>query len=328
MIMSQVKAKENFKSIPPKRRSVNEKSFLQRLWKQIDLQLMVWVGVLLIFVFSYIPMYGVITGFMDYSIFTGARIFENPWVGFKHFESFFNAPQFDTIMRNTLVISLLKFLIGFPAPIILALMLNEVRRRFFKRTIQTITYLPYFMSWVIVGSMVMSLLSTDNGSINIFLQTLGIIDEPINFLSERNYFWGILVTTNVWKDIGFNSIIYLAAIAGVNPSLYEAAEMDGASKFKQMYLITIPTIMPIIIIFMILQMGSLLNAGFEDILILAQNPSLRPVSDVIDTYVYRIGILNQRYDYGVAVGLFKAVVSIILLTSANYLARRTGNSLW
>lgn len=307
---------------------IYQRNAFQRWWKQIDIQLMVWPGAILIFVFAYIPMYGVLTGFMDYNIFTGARIFDNPWVGFKHFEAFFSAPQFVTIMRNTLAISLMKFFIGFPAPIILALMLNEIRGRFFKRTVQTITYLPYFMSWVIVGSMVMSLLSTENGSVNMLLQGVGAIDEPINFLSMREYFWGILVTTNVWKDIGFNSIIYLAAISGVNPSLYEAAEIDGATRFKQMYLITIPTIMPIIIIFMILQMGSLLNAGFEDILILAQNPSLRPVSDVIDTYVFRVGLQNQRYDYGVAVGLFRAVVSIVLLTMANYLARRSGNSLW
>ncbi|OAB41148.1 ABC transporter permease [Paenibacillus antarcticus] len=326
--MSEVTAKEHYSSIPPERRLVNEKSFFQRLWKQMDIQLMVWPGVVLIFIFAYIPMYGVLTGFMDYDIFTGANIFENPWVGFKHFESFFNAPQFWTIMRNTIVISLLKLLIGFPAPIILALMLNEVRHRGFKRVIQSITYLPYFMSWVIVGSIVMSLLSTENGSINILLKGIGAIDESINFLSIRDYFWAILVSTNVWKDIGFNSIIFMAAIAGVNPSLYEASEIDGASRFKQMYLITIPTIMPIIIIFMILAMGSLLSAGFEDILILAQNPSLRPVSDVIDTYVYRAGLQNQRYDYGVAVGLFRAVVSVTLLTIANFLARRTGNSLW
>ncbi|WP_422657749.1 ABC transporter permease [Paenibacillus sp. EC2-1] len=326
--MSQATTRGQYTNIPPEHRTEMKKSFLQRWWKQVDLQLMVWPGVLLIFVFAYIPMYGLLTGFVEYNIFTGARIFDNPWVGFKHFEEFFNAPRFGTIMRNTLAISLLKFIIGFPAPIILALMLNEVRNRVFKRTIQTITYLPYFMSWVIVGSIVMSLLSTENGSINMLLKGMGAIDEPINFLSMKEYFWGILVTTNVWKDIGFNSILYLAAIAGVNPSLYEAAEIDGASRFKQIYLITIPTIMPVIIIFMILQMGNLLNAGFEDILILAQNPSLRPVSDVIDTYVYRVGLQNQRYDFGVAVGLFRAVVSVTLLTIANYLARRSGNSLW
>lgn len=326
--MSQATTKEQYSTFPPEPRIESKKSFFQRLKKQLDVQLMVWPGIILVFVFAYIPMYGVITGFMDYNIFTGARIFENPWVGFKHFEAFFNAPQFGTIMRNTLLISLLKLIVGFPAPIILALMLNEIRLKLFKRVVQSITYLPYFMSWVIIGSIVMSLLSTDNGSINMLLQGIGLIDEPINFLSEKEYFWGILVSANVWKDIGFNSIIFMAAIAGVNPSLYEAAEIDGASRFKMMYLITIPTIMPIIIIFLVLAMGNLLNAGFEDILIIAQNPSLRPVSDVIDTYVYRVGLQNQRYSYGAAVGLFRAVVSIILLTIANQLARRSGNSIW
>ncbi|MCR2804329.1 ABC transporter permease [Paenibacillus soyae] len=311
---------------PPSR--TPRKSALRRLWKQMDVQLMVWPGILLVFVFSYIPMYGILTAFMDYNIFTAHRIFENPWVGLKHFESFFNAPNFEMIMRNTIIISLLKFAIGFPAPIILALMLNEVRHMFFKRFVQTVTYLPHFMSWVIVGGLVMSLLSTDNGSVNIALKGIGAIDESINFLSMKEYFWSILITTNVWKEIGFSSIVYLAAIAGVDPNMYEAADIDGASKFKQIYLITIPTIMPVILIFMILAVGNLLNAGFEDILILAENPLLRPVSDVIDVYVYRIGLQNQKYSFAVAIGLFKAVISVGLLTMANYLARRAGSSLW
>lgn len=289
---------------------------------------MVWPGFVLVFIFSYIPMYGVITGFMDYNIFTGARIFDNPWVGFKHFEAFFNAPQFEQIMRNTIVISLLKLVVGFPAPIILALMLNEVRNMLFKRVVQTVTYLPYFMSWVIIGSLVMGMLSTENGSVNMLLQGIGAVDEPINFLSEKGYFWTILVSANVWKDIGFNSIIYLAAIAGIDQHMYEAAEIDGASRFQMTYLITLPAIMPVIVLFLILAMGSLLSAGFEDILILAQNPGLRPVSDVIDTYVYRMGLQNQNYSYAVAVGLFRAVVSVTMLAIANYLARRSGNSLW
>lgn len=326
--MSQATTKERYAAMPPQQGMVSKKGFFRRLFKQLDIQLMVWPGVLLIFVFSYIPMYGVLTAFMDYDVFTGSRIFENPWVGLKHFEAFFDAPAFDSIMRNTLVVSLLKFIIGFPAPIILALMLNEVRHMMFKRIVQTITYLPHFMSWVIVGGLVMSLLSTENGSVNILLENVGAINEPINFLSMKEYFWAILVSTNVWKEIGFSSIVYLAAIAAVDPHMYEAADIDGASKFKQIYLITIPTIMPVITIFMILAMGNFLNAGFEDILILAQNPALRPVSDVIDTYVYRVGLQNAKYSYAVAVGLFKAVVSVGLLTIANYLARRSGTSLW
>ncbi|ACX68163.1 ABC transporter permease subunit [Paenibacillus sp. FSL H8-0457] len=307
---------------------VYSRSFLRRLMKQWDAQLMVIPGIILVLIFSYLPMYGVLTGFMDYNLFTGSRIWENPWVGFKHFEAFFAAPEFERLIRNTIVISLLKFLIGFPAPIILALMLNEVRHMFFKRVVQTITYLPHFMSWVIVAGLTTALLATENGSVNMLLQKIGTIQEPINFLSLKEYFLSILISANVWKEIGFGSIVYLAAIASVDPHLYEAADMDGASKFKQIYLITLPSILPVVVIFMILAIGNLLNAGFEDILLLATNPVLRPVSDVIDTYVYRVGIGSHRYSYGVAIGLFKAIISIGLLTIANYIARRSGNSLW
>jgi ABC-type polysaccharide transport system, permease component len=299
-----------------------------RIIRQWDIQLMVWPGILLVFVFAYLPMYGVLTAFMDYKINTGSNIWANTWVGFKHFEAFFNAPEFYTVMRNTIIISLLKFVIGFPAPIVLALMLNEVRHMLFKRIVQTITYLPHFLSWVIVAGLVTAMLSTENGSVNMLLMKIKLIDDPVNFLSLPEYFWSILISANVWKEIGFGSIVYLAAIAGVDPHLYEAADIDGASKFKQIYLITIPTIMPVIIIFMILAIGNLLSAGFEDILLLAGNPVLRPVSDVIDTYVYRVGLANYRYSYATAVGLFKAVISIGLLAMANYIARKSGNSLW
>ena len=319
-MMAQVSTRDELAS--PNRK----KNLIVRMFKQWDIQLMVWPALLLIFVFQYIPMYGVLMAFQDYNIFNG--FLASPWVGLKHFEMFFNSPEFYTVMRNTIVISLLKFFIGFPAPIVLALMLNEVRHMAFKRIVQTVSYLPHFMSWVIVAGLVMSLLSTDNGSVNILLGQTGLIDEPISFLSLPELFWSILVSTNVWKEIGFGSIVYLAAIAGIDPSMYEAASMDGASKFKQIFLITIPSIMPVVIIFMILAIGNLLNAGFEDILLLAVNPVLREVSDVIDTYVYRVGLQNSRYSYATAVGLFKAVISVGLLTMANYIARRAGSSLW
>ncbi|MED5016993.1 ABC transporter permease subunit [Paenibacillus chibensis] len=297
-----------------------------RMIKQWDIQLMVIPALILIFIFSYIPMYGVLMAFQDYSIFDG--FWASPWVGFKHFSMFFHSPEFWTIIRNTLIIALLKFCVGFPAPIFLALMLNEVRHMAFKRVIQTVSYLPHFLSWVIVAGLAMSILSTDNGSLNMLLQKLHIIKEPIGFLGESEYFWGILVSTNVWKEIGFGSIVYLAAIAGINPSLYEAAAMDGAGRIKQMFMITIPSMIPVIAIFMILAIGNLLSAGFEDILLLGSNPVLRDVSNVIDTYVYRMGLTNQRYSYATAVGLFKAVISVGLLTFANMFARRSGNSLW
>lgn len=300
--------------------------FIRRLVKQWDLQLMVLPGILLVFVFSYIPMYGILMAFQNYDIFNG--FLASPWVGFDNFHRFFDDPRFFEIMRNTIVISFFKIVVCFPAPIILALMLNEVNHMFFKRIVQTITYLPHFLSWVIVAGFTMSILSTDNGSLNILLQSVNIIDEPINFLSIPKYFWTIIVTTNLWKSIGFGSIVYMAAIAGIDPQLYEAAALDGASKIKQIFLITLPSIMPIITIFMILEIGNLLNAGFEDLLLLGSNPILRNVSDVIDTYVYRVGISNSLYSYATAIGLFKAVISVSLLSIANVIARKTGNSLW
>lgn len=303
-----------------------KKSIFKRYFHQFDIQMMVIPGLLFIFVFNYIPMYGVLMAFQDYDIFKG--MMGSTWVGLKHFEMFFSDPRFMEIMRNTFIISGLKILICFPAPIILALMLNEVKNMAFKRTVQTITYLPHFLSWVIVAGFAMSILSTDNGSLNIALEKAGLIDEPISFLSIPEYFWTIIVSTNLWKSIGFASIVYIAAIAGVDPQLYEAAALDGASRFKQIFLITIPSITPIIIIFFILEVGNLLNAGFEDLLILGDSAILRSVSDVIDTYVYRVGIGSGRYSYSTAIGLFKAVISVGLLTLANFIARRTGNSLW
>lgn len=301
-------------------------SAIKRFGKQWDLQLMVLPALAAVFIFSYIPMYGILTAFQEFNIFKG--FLASPWVGFEQFEYFFTSDDFGNIMRNTIVISFLKFFIGFPAPIILALMLNEVRNMAFKRFVQTVSYLPNFISWVIVSGLVISLLSVDNGSINILLMKLGLINEPIGWLNFSEYFWGILISANVWKTVGFSSIVYLAAISGVNPQLYEAAQMDGASRFKQIIHITIPSIMPVVILFMILAIGELLTAGFEDILLLAKNPAIWDVSDSLDVYVYREGIQQQRYSYATAVGLFRAVVSVILLTIANYTARKSGNSLW
>ncbi|XEC97678.1 ABC transporter permease [Paenibacillus tarimensis] len=308
------------------RQEPKKNSALRRFGKQWDIQLMVIPALAIIFVFSYIPMYGVLMAFQDYSIFSG--FWASPWVGFKHFRMFLEAPEFWTVIRNTIVISLLKLGIGFPAPILLALMLNEVKNMVFKRVVQTVSYLPHFLSWVIVSGFAISMLSTDNGSINILLQKLKLIDEPIGFLGIPEYFWAILVTSGIWKEIGFSSIVYLAAVAGIDPSMYEAASIDGASRFKQIFLITLPSIMPVITIFMILAIGNLLSAGFEDILLLGSNPVLREVADVVDTYVYRVGINNQRFSYATAVGLFKAVISVGLLAAANFMARKSGNSLW
>ncbi|GIP32093.1 sugar ABC transporter permease [Paenibacillus sp. J2TS4] len=302
----------------------------KRFWQQWDLQIMVIPAIILIIIFSYIPMWGLLTSFQDYNPAKG--FLGSQWVGLKHFKMFFNAPEFWLVMRNTIVISLLKLFVAFPAPIILALMFNEVKNAAFKRLVQTISYLPHFISWVIVSGFVISLLSVDNGSLNMLLQKVDLIKEPVNWLSIPEYFWSILITTGIWKEVGFGAIVYLAAIAGVDPHMYEAASIDGAGRMRQLFSITIPSIAPVIIIFLILSVSQILNAGFEEILLLTNqgtNVILRPVSETIDTYVYRVGIQNYRYSYATAAGLFKGVVSVGLLFIANWIARKLGSaSLW
>lgn len=323
------------KTVPSKLQEIqltpnNKLAWMIRFLRQWQLQSMAVPAILFIIVFSYIPMYGVLMAFQDYDIFDG--FWQSNFVGLKHFEMFFASPDFTLVLRNTVVISLLKLIIVFPAPIVLALMINEVGQPLFKRVVQTFTYLPHFLSWVIVGGFVISLFAVDGGAVNELLMKLGLVDEPVNWLSMPDYFYSILISANVWKEIGFGSIVYLAAIAGVNPSLYEAASVDGASRFKQIYLVTIPSILPVIVIFFILQMGNVLNAGFDDILVLTNNGGNQILMDranVIDTYVLETGIREQRYSYATAAGLFKSLINIVLLVGANFVARRAGQeSLW
>ncbi|OZB98247.1 sugar ABC transporter permease [Paenibacillus sp. XY044] len=303
---------------------------LRRLAGQWQVQSMILPGILFIVVFSYIPMYGITIAFKEFDIFQG--ISGSPWVGFKQFRLFFESPDFFMIMKNTLVIAVLKLIFIFPAPIILALMLNEIRLAAFKRIVQTLTYLPHFISWVIVSGLLFSILAVDGGSLNIALQKLNLIEQPMNWLSLPKYFYSILISAGVWKEIGFSSIVYLAAITGINPHLYEAAAMDGAGRFKQMVLVTLPSIAPVVTIFLILHIGNLLNAGFEDILAITnsgKNTILRDVSEVIDTYVYNFGVNQQRYSFATAAGLFKSIINVLLLWGANSIARRiSGSSLW
>ncbi len=311
-------------------RAANRGSLLRRFLRQWDLQLMAIPGILFILVFAYIPMWGLLIAFQEYNLFLGVR--GSTWVGLDNFRLFFDDPNFWNIMRNTIGISVLKLVFGFPAPILLALMINEILSMRFKRVFQTISYLPHFVSWVIVSGLVFSLLSTDGGSFNMALQGLGLIEQPVNWLSQPRYFWTILVSTNVWKGVGFGAIIYLAAIASINPELYDAASVDGANRFRQMLLITLPGITPVIVIFLILNISQILNAGFEDILLLTnngRNAILRPVSEVIDTYVFRVGIQHMRFSYATAAGFFRSVVSVLLLVMANSISRKiSDSSLW
>lgn len=301
-----------------------------RLWEQVQLQSMALPGVILLIIFSYAPMWGILMAFQRFDI--TADFWHSPWVGLGNFRDFIMSRDFSLVMRNTISISLLKLVFGFPAPIILAIMLNEVRFSKLKRIFQTFTYLPYFLSWVVVAGMVFSILSADRGPVNGLLTGLHILSEPKNFMSDQKAFWPILITANVWKDVGFSSIIYIAAITGINPEYYEAAVIDGAGRLRKIWHVTLPCIMPQIIILLILEISRILSAGFEDIYLLTnswKNGVLIPVANVIDVHVYRMGVVSQRYSYATAVGLFNSVISVALLIFMNQVSRKlTDNSLW
>ncbi|MBP1988575.1 ABC transporter permease [Paenibacillus eucommiae] len=276
-------------------------------------------GILYFLVFHYIPMYGVIIAFKDISPFDGLKgIFQSEWVGLKHFRNFMGSYYFWNIIGNTLTISFYKLLFGFPAPVILALMINEVRHTLFKKMVQTVSYLPHFISMVVLAGLVTTILNVD-GFMNGILQAVGL--EKIIFMTDTHYFRPMLVITSIWKEVGWSSIIYLAAIAGVDQQLYEAARVDGAGRFRQMWNITIPGISHMIVILFILAIGGIMDAGFEQIFLL-YSPPVYGVSDIIDTYVYRKGLVEVQYSFAAAVGLFKSVIAVVLILGANYIAKK------
>jgi len=290
---------------------------------KLALFLLALPGILHFIIFKYIPLGGNVIAFQEYNMFKG--ILGSPWVGFKHFAALFTYPEFYQILRNTLLLSLYSLIFGFPAPLLLALLLNEVRSMWFKRPVQTILYLPHFLSWVIVGGIFINLLSS-NGIINDILGKFGI--GPIDFLTKPEYFRGIVISISIWKEVGWGTIIYLAALASVNPNLYEAAMVDGAGRWKQMWYITLPTLMPTIVILFLLRIGNVLESNVEQVLIF-QNPLNREVAEVIDTYVYRAGLLGARFSYTTAIGIFQAVIGLLLIVSLNQLSKRTtGESIY
>lgn len=277
-------------------------------------------GMLYFLIFDYIPMFGVVIAFKDISPFEGVQgVLTGKWVGFDHFIRFFNSYYFWNVMRNTFLISFYNLLFGFPASILLALLLNELKHVVFKRVVQTISYLPHFISTVVVAGLLMMMLSTDSGLINAIIVLFG--GEPILFLGEPAYFRSILVLSHVWQSIGWGSILYLAAMSGIDPGLYEAARIDGASRFRQAWHITLPGITHIIAIMLILSIGGLLNAGFEKVLLL-YSPAVYEVADIIDTYVYREGLTSLNYSFATAVGLFKNLLAMVLILGANYIAKK------
>lgn len=294
-------------------------TILKTVIKYKNYYLMLLPGLIFVIIFLYLPMVFNFIAFKDYKIFLGP--FESPWNGLENFKRLFQNSDFIRIIKNTLIISFYKILIGFPIPIIFALLLNEVRSIAFKKTVQTIVYLPHFISWVVLASLATTLLSPNDGFLNNLLVQMG--REPIFFLGDSKYFRSVLIATDIWKEMGWSAIIYLAALAGVSLDMYEAAAIDGASKIQKIINITIPTIMPTIMIMLLLRMGGILNAGFEQIFTL-YNPAVYDVADIIDTYVYRIGIVKSQYGFSAAAGLFKSVIACIMVVSCNWLAKKSG----
>lgn len=271
------------------------------------------------FIFCYMPMGGILISFQNYMPAFG--IGGSEWVGLEHFQRLFHSSDFYRLFRNTVLISFYKLVFYFPMPIILSLMLNEVRHKYFKKTVQTILYFPYFISWVVVYSIVYSLTSLDGGMIPQLFKMFG--QEPIILLADKGTFRGLLVVTEIWKNAGWGTIIYLAAIAGINDELYEAARIDGAGKWAEIRYITLPCIMPTIVTMLLLSMSNVLNAGFAQVLAM-YNPAVYEVADIFDTYVYRQGLLSAQFSYSTAVGLFKSVINFAVVIVFDRIAKHFG----
>lgn len=288
---------------------------------------MILPGVLTFLVFSYLPIYGLVIAFQRYNPYGGVEAFwTSPWVGLQWFKVLFHQDDFWMLLRNTVTISVYSILFAFPIPIILALLLNELRNHRFKRISQSIIYLPHFLSWAIVSGLLIEIFSPNGGLINNILIQFG--KDPIFFLNETSFFRPILIGAGIWKEMGWDSIIFLAAIAGIDPTLYEAAIVDGANKWKQIRHVTLPAIVPIISILLILSIGRVLDTGFESIYTL-YNPNVYSVADVFSTYIFRVGLGGGQFSYITALGLFQNVVNLCLLLLANRLSKMaSGNGIW
>ena len=289
-----------------------------------DLYLLLIPGLVYLFMFKYLPMYGILIAFQDYNMFKG--IAGSEWVGLKHFMNMFSQAEFYQLFRNTLCISIYKLVFLFPIQIFIALLLNEIHVTWFKKTTQTIIYIPHFLSWVIVAGIFQTLLSPSSGIVNQVIQKLG--GEPVSFLMSKEWFRTVLVVSSGWRSTGYSAVVYIAAIAGIDQELYEAATVDGAGKIRQILHITLPGISTTIVLMLILKLGQIMDAGTEQILLM-YNPTVYEVGDVIGTYVYRIGLGKQEYSFSTAVGLFNSVIGFILVISGNFVSRKvSGSSIW
>jgi putative aldouronate transport system permease protein len=284
---------------------------------------MVLPAVVLLFLFSYVPMVGIQVAFKDFQI--GTTMWNSPWVGFENF-AFLQDDQFWLVVRNTVYIAVLKFVFGFPAPILLALLINELRHNGFKRFVQSVSYLPHFFSWIVVAYILQSFLTLDGGLVNQLIANLG--GDPVFFLGSTQWFRPMIVTSSLWKEVGWNTILYLAAITTIDPQLYEAAKVEGAGKWAQMRHITLPGMMPTISIVLILSMPSLIAVGMDQIYPL-MNPANQPVADVLDTYILRSGLQQGYFGMATAVGMLSSLLSLILVIGTNQLSRKAnGEGLW
>lgn len=275
--------------------------------------------VLYFLMFRYAPMFGLVIAFKDFNVFRG--MWASDWVGLENFRDIFSSPDFWQVFRNTLLISLYKIVVGFPVPIVLALLMNEMVSQKFKRTTQTVLYLPYFISWTVIGTIILVVFSPTTGFMS--QVSIWLTGSRLNLLASRQYFRAILVVTDIWKTAGWGTIIYLAALSTIDPQLYEAAIVDGANRWQQIWRITIPSILGVIVLLLIMRIGWIMYAGFEQILVL-QNPVVRDVSDIFDTYVYRVGLGRGEYSFTATAELFKSVTGLILIFGADRFAKAMG----
>lgn len=310
---------------------IQKRSKWKRFKGEFTFHIFVGLGLLFLLVFSFTPMFGIIIAFKDYHITSGiSGIFTSEWAGLRYFKEFFTDYNFPSLVRNTLMLSILKLVFTFPIPIMLAIMLNEVNNTYFKRFVQTVSYLPHFISWVVVVGIAFAFFSTDTGVINNLLLKLNIIDEPLQILTDPNSFWGLAISTAVWKEAGWWTIIFLASIAGIDPSLYEAAEMDGASRLKRIWHVTLPGIKGSVIIVLILAIGNMLGGGlvgsnFEQAFLLG-NPLNSDTSQIIQTYAFNVGLAQGRFAFATAIDLIQSLISITLILLSNYIAKKVSGS--
>jgi putative aldouronate transport system permease protein len=305
--------------------ALNWKTQLRKWWGFRAMYLIMIPGIIWYFIFRYVPIYGVLIAFKDFNIMEG--IFNSPWADpwYKHFKYFYDSPYFSQLLMNTFLISFYKLVFGMIPDIVLAILLNECRISWYKRLVQTLSYMPHFLSWVIIYGIVTAFVSPTSGLLNHWIKEMG--GESIAFLQSQDWFRSILVGTEIWKDIGWGSIIYLAAIAGIDPSLYEAARVDGASRMRMIWHITLPGIRNVIVLLLILRLGHMMDAGFDQIYIF-YNIHVYPVADIIDTWVFRTGLERMNFSLAAAVGLFKSLIGLVLIVGANKLSKKWGEGIW